>query len=92
MQALPSVGVHAKQVLEEVARLRATDLPIHGGRLFAYVYTPAMAASTSSPAPPMPSARPVNGPSLLVMENAVVGRHPRCSAAGPMGCPQWSAM
>ncbi len=40
MQALPADGVPAAQVLEEIAKLRATDLPTHGGRLFAYVYDP----------------------------------------------------
>ena len=40
--ALPAQGVPAERVLDEIRGLRAADRPTHGGRLFAYVYDPAV--------------------------------------------------
>ena len=80
------MGVPAEQVLAEIARLRATDLPTHGGRLFAYVYDPAvpaldeLTASRPRPAAHVNGLDPTAFPSLLAMENALVG-----AAAGLLG-------
>lgn len=43
-------GVPAEQVLDEVRQLRAGDRPVHGGRLFAYVYDPGVGGLTRWPA------------------------------------------
>ncbi|HEX5996970.1 MAG TPA: aminotransferase class V-fold PLP-dependent enzyme, partial [Jiangellales bacterium] len=79
MQALPPNGVPAAQVLDEIAALRAGDQPTHGGRLFAYVYDPGVADLDELTAAAYALGAPVNGldptafPSLLTMENALVG-------------------
>src|SRR5215207_133907 len=78
-QALPAVGVPAAQILAEVERLRATDLPTHGGQLFAYVYDPAVPGLDELTSQAHALSAHVNGlnptvfPSLLGMENSVVG-------------------
>jgi glutamate/tyrosine decarboxylase-like PLP-dependent enzyme len=78
MDALPAVGMPAEQVLSEIAMMRAEDLPTHGGRLFAYVYDPAvpglddLAASAHRLASHVNGLDPTAFPSLLAMENALV--------------------
>jgi len=75
---LPAHGRPADEILDELTALRARDLPTHGGKLFAYVYDPAvpglddlalrahgLAASTNG-------LDPTAFPSLLHMENAIV--------------------
>jgi sphinganine-1-phosphate aldolase len=71
-------GVPAEQVLNELAELRKGDLPTHGGRLFAYVYDPAVPGLDELAAAAYASSAHVNGldptafPSLLAMENDLV--------------------
>ena len=89
MEALPSVGVPAEQVLAEITQLRTVDLPTHGGRLFAYVYDPAVAglddltASAHALAAHVNALNPTAFPSLLAMENALVGAAARLLGGGP---------
>ena len=77
--ALPSTGVPAEQVLAELRELRGADLPTHGGRLFAYVYDPAVDGLDELARAAYAISAHVNGldptafPSLLAMENALVG-------------------
>src|SRR5690606_8121861 len=77
--ALPPEGVPVAQVLDEVRGLRAADRPTHGGRLFAYVYDPGLAGLDELAMSAYALAAHVNGldptafPSLLAMENALVG-------------------
>jgi len=79
IEALPAKGIPGEQVLAELRELRAADLPTHGGRLFAYVYDPdldgldelARAAHAISAA--VNGLDPTAFPSLLAMENALVG-------------------
>ncbi|MFY1635836.1 pyridoxal phosphate-dependent decarboxylase family protein [Solwaraspora sp. WMMB335] len=84
--ALPADGVPGEQVLDEIRALRAADAPTHGGRLFAYVYDPAVAGLDELAHAAHGLAAHVNGldptafPSLLAMENALVG-----AAAGLLG-------
>jgi sphinganine-1-phosphate aldolase len=79
VNALPDKGVPAEQVLTELREMRSADLPTHGGRLFAYVYDPALDGLDELAAAAHAISAHVNGldptafPSLLAMENALVG-------------------
>jgi glutamate/tyrosine decarboxylase-like PLP-dependent enzyme len=79
IDALPATGVPADRVLDELRELRTADLPTHGGRLFAYVYDPAVAGLDELARAAYAISAHVNGldptafPSLLAMENALVG-------------------
>ncbi len=79
IEGLPAKGVPAEQVLAELRELRGADLPTHGGRLFAYVYDPAVAGLDELAHAAYGISAHVNGldptafPSLLAMENALVG-------------------
>ncbi|MEU8815299.1 aminotransferase class V-fold PLP-dependent enzyme [Actinoplanes sp. NPDC048796] len=85
-EALPGKGVPGDQILAELQQLRAADLPTHGGRLFAYVYDPALDGLDELARAAYAISAHVNGldptafPSLLAMENALVG-----AAAGLLG-------
>ncbi|MFE9688598.1 pyridoxal phosphate-dependent decarboxylase family protein [Micromonospora sp. NPDC005806] len=87
--ALPVNGVAAERVLAEVRALRAGDRPTHGGRLFAYVYDPGVAGLDELAQAAYAESAHVNGldptafPSLLAMENALVGAAARLLAGGP---------
>jgi sphinganine-1-phosphate aldolase len=78
VNALPDEGVPADQVLAELREMRAADLPTHGGRLFAYVYDPALDGLDDLAQAAHAISAHVNGldptafPSLLAMENALV--------------------
>src|SRR6267378_1319537 len=72
MDALPATGVPAEQVLSEISAMRAGDLPTHGGRLFAYVYDPAVPGLDDLAAAAHRLAAHVNG--LVAAAAAVVGR------------------
>lgn len=87
--ALPPEGVPPAQLLDEVRGLRAADRPTHGGRLFAYVYDPALAGLDELAMSAYALSAHVNGldptafPSLLAMENALVGAAARLLGGGP---------
>ncbi|MFG1880783.1 pyridoxal phosphate-dependent decarboxylase family protein [Micromonospora sp. NPDC049102] len=87
--ALSRDGVSAEQALDEVRRLRGGDRPTHGGRLFAYVYDPAVPGLDDLTAAAHSESAHVNGldptafPSLLAMENALVGAAGRVLGGGP---------
>ncbi|MFC7545066.1 pyridoxal phosphate-dependent decarboxylase family protein [Plantactinospora sp. GCM10030261] len=87
--ALPAVGVPADRVLAEIGALRAGDLPTHGGRLFAYVFESAVPGLDELASSAYALSAHVNGldptafPSLLAMENALVGAAARLLGAGP---------
>ncbi|WP_020520866.1 pyridoxal phosphate-dependent decarboxylase family protein [Catelliglobosispora koreensis] len=89
IEALPSRGVPAEQVLTELKALRDKDLPTHGGRLFAYVYDPAVAGLDDLAMSAYALSAHVNGldptafPSLLATENALVAAAARVLGAGP---------
>ena len=91
LDALPAKGVAAEQVLAEISGLRGADLPTHGGRLFAYVYDSAMVGLDDLTATAYALSAHVNGlnptvfPSLLAMENAVVGAAAGLLGGGPAG-------
>jgi len=78
VDALPGTGVPAEQILGELRALRRADLPTHGGRLFAYVYDPALDGLDELAEAAHAISAHVNGldptafPSLLAMENALV--------------------
>ena len=80
-------------MLAELRELRAADLPTHGGRLFAYVYDPAVAGLDELARAAYALSAHVNGldptafPSLLAMENALVAAAASCSAAARTGAP-----
>ena len=87
--ALPATGVPADQVLGELTALRRSDLPTHGGRLFAYVYDSAVPGLDDLAVAAYALSAHVNGldptafPSLLAMENALVGPRPELLGGGP---------
>ncbi|MEU5723300.1 aminotransferase class V-fold PLP-dependent enzyme [Micromonospora sp. NPDC047738] len=87
--ALPVEGVPAERVLAEIRALRAADRPTHGGRLFAYVYDPGVAGLDELARAAYAESVHVNGldptafPSLLAMENALVGAAARLLGGGP---------
>ncbi len=87
--ALPAHGMPAERVLAEVRELRGRDRPTHGGRLFAYVYDPGVAGLDELAAAAYAESAHVNGldptafPSLLAMENALVGAAARVLGGGP---------
>lgn len=89
IDALPTQGVPAEQVLAELRGMRAADLPTHGGRLFAYVYDPAKAGLDELAMSAYALSAHVNGldptafPSLLATENALVAAAARVLGAGP---------
>jgi glutamate/tyrosine decarboxylase-like PLP-dependent enzyme len=89
MEALPERGVPAEQVLAELHELRTADLPTHGGRLFAYVYDPAVPGLDELARAAYAISAHVNGldptafPSLLAMENALVAAAGRLLGGGP---------
>ncbi|MGA8113492.1 MAG: aminotransferase class V-fold PLP-dependent enzyme [Actinocatenispora sp.] len=92
-ETLPAEGVPAEAVLAELARMREADLPTHGGRLFAYVYDPAvpgldeLAASAHALSAHVNGLDPTAFPSLLAMENGIVGAAARLLGGGPDGVP-----
>jgi glutamate/tyrosine decarboxylase-like PLP-dependent enzyme len=79
VSGLPAAGVPGGQILADLAALRRADLPTHGGQLFAYVYDPALDGLDDLAAAAHRLAWQTNGldptafPSLLVMENDLVG-------------------
>ncbi len=89
IDALPAHGVPAQQVLAELTAMRQADLPTHGGRLFAYVYDPAVSGLDDLANSAYALSAHVNGldptafPSLLMTENALVGAAARVLGAGP---------
>jgi glutamate/tyrosine decarboxylase-like PLP-dependent enzyme len=91
IEALPLEGVPAEQVLAEISALRGLDLPTHGGRLFAYVYDPAVPGLDDLTLYAYGLSAHVNGldptafPSLLAMENGLVGAAARLLGGGPDG-------
>lgn len=91
MLALPPDGVPAADILAEISALRQGDLPTHGGRLFAYVYDSGLAGLDELTAAAHALGAAVNGldptafPSLLAMENAVVGAAAGLLGGGPHG-------
>jgi sphinganine-1-phosphate aldolase len=86
---LPKDGLPAAQVLAEIRALRATDRPTHGGRLFAYVYDSGRADLDELAQAAYEESAHVNGldptafPSLLAMENALVGAAATLLGGGP---------
>ena len=77
-EALPDKGVPGEEILDELRELRRADLPTHGGRLFAYVYDPALDGLDDLARAAHAISAHVNGldptafPSLLAMENSLV--------------------
>ncbi|WP_030436464.1 pyridoxal phosphate-dependent decarboxylase family protein [Actinoplanes subtropicus] len=88
-EALPDKGVPGDQILDELRELRRADLPTHGGRLFAYVYDPALDGLDDLARAAHAISAHVNGldptafPSLLAMENALVGAAVTLLRGGP---------
>ncbi|MGN9906090.1 pyridoxal phosphate-dependent decarboxylase family protein [Phytohabitans sp. LJ34] len=77
--SLSKDGLPAEQVLDEIRALRAADRPTHGGRLFAYVYDSGLDGLDDLAMAAYGLSAHVNGldptafPSLLAMENTLVG-------------------
>ncbi|MGC4803858.1 pyridoxal phosphate-dependent decarboxylase family protein [Micromonospora sp. DT233] len=88
-RALPEHGVPAGRVIEGVRGLRGLDRPTHGGRLFAYVYDSGVSGLDALAGAAHAESAHVNGldptafPSLLAMENALVGAAARLLGGGP---------
>lgn len=69
----------AKEILQELATLRAADAPTHGGKVLSYVYDSGLAAVDELAAAAMVAVQPLNGldpttfTSIAVMEREVIG-------------------
>jgi len=93
MEGLLSGSAGAEAVLAEIRALREADLPTHGGTLFAYVYDPAVPGLDDLTSAAHALAAHVNGldptafPSLLTMENALVGAAARLLGGTVEGGP-----
>lgn len=76
--SLPTAGLPADRILDDLRALRADDLPTHGGRTLAYVYDSGLAGLDELAAGAHALASSANGldptafPSLLRMENDIV--------------------
>jgi sphinganine-1-phosphate aldolase len=87
--SLPTAGLPAAKVLEELRAMRSGDLPTHGGRTLAYVYDSGLAGLDELAAGAHAMASSANGldptafPSLLRMENEVVAAAARLLGGGP---------
>src|SRR3954451_18264443 len=88
-EALPDKGVPGDQILDELREFRRADVPKHGGRLFAYVYDPALDGLDDLARAAHAISAHVNGldptafPSLRAMENALVGAAVKLLRGGP---------
>lgn len=82
-------GAAADDVLAALAELRAGDLPTHGGRTWAYVYDSGLAGLDGLAHRAAEAVTGLNGldptvfPSLLAMENEVVGTAAELLGGGP---------
>jgi glutamate/tyrosine decarboxylase-like PLP-dependent enzyme len=91
VDALPKHGVAAEQILAELADLRGSDLPTHGGQLFAYVYDAAvpgldeLAGAAHAAAAYSNGLDPTAFPSVLAMENDIVAVAADLLGGGPAG-------
>src|SRR5689334_20792749 len=79
----PCRGTGAAELLARLAALRATDLPVHGGRTMAYVYDAGLPGLDALAARAQDAVAGVNGldmtafPSVVTLENEVVARAAR---------------
>jgi len=87
--SLTKRGTAADDVLSALAELRAGDLPTHGGRTWAYVYDSGLAGLDELAHRAAQAVTGLNGldptvfPSLLAMENEVVGAAASLLGGGP---------
>ncbi|MFG1928265.1 pyridoxal phosphate-dependent decarboxylase family protein [Cryptosporangium sp. NPDC048952] len=87
--SLAKQGASAADVLDALAALRAGDLPTHGGRTWAYVYDSGLAGLDELAHRAAEAVTGLNGldptvfPSLLAMENEVVGAAAALLGGGP---------
>ncbi|TQS42332.1 pyridoxal phosphate-dependent decarboxylase family protein [Cryptosporangium phraense] len=87
--SLPKQGAAADEVLAALSELRAADLPTHGGRTWAYVYDSgldgldALAHRAAEAVTGLNGLDPTVFPSLLAMENEVVGAAASLLGGGP---------
>lgn len=89
---LPHVGRPASEVLDDLESLRASDAPLHGGRVLAYVYDAGVAGLSSSARTALASFGEVNAldptvfPSVGRLENDLVGWGLDLLGGGPQAC------
>ncbi|MFI5956538.1 pyridoxal phosphate-dependent decarboxylase family protein [Cryptosporangium sp. NPDC051539] len=87
--SLPKRGASTGDVLAELSALRAADLPTHGGRTWAYVYDSGLDGLDGLAHRAAEAVTGLNGldptvfPSLLAMENEVVGAAAALLGGGP---------
>jgi sphinganine-1-phosphate aldolase len=87
--SLPTIGLPAEQILDQLRVMRSGDLPTHGGRTLAYVYDSGLAGLDELAAGAHALASSANGldptafPSLLRMENDIVGAAIALLRGGP---------
>jgi sphinganine-1-phosphate aldolase len=78
-----------EMILAHLDRLRAADLPVHGGRTMAYVYDAGLAGLDELAARAHAAFAGVNGldmtafPSVVALENDIVGQAARLLGGGP---------
>ncbi|MBQ0984154.1 aspartate aminotransferase family protein [Streptomyces sp. F63] len=82
-------GAAPRGILDRLDALREADLPVHGGRTMAYVYDSGLDGVEELAAAAQARFAGVNGldmtafPSVVALENAVVGRAARLLGGGP---------
>ncbi|MEU4684156.1 pyridoxal phosphate-dependent decarboxylase family protein [Streptomyces xinghaiensis] len=82
-------GMPRSDILDRLDALRGTDLPVRGGRTMAYVYDSGLDGVEELAAAAQARFAGVNGldmtafPSVVALENAVVGRAARLLGGGP---------
>jgi sphinganine-1-phosphate aldolase len=87
--SLPTIGLSADRVLDELRALRSVDLPTHGGRTLAYVYDSGLTGLDELAAGAHALASSANGldptafPSLLKMENDIIAAAAALLGGGP---------
>lgn len=87
--SLPTTGLPAERVLDELRAMRAGDLPTHGGRTLAYVYDSGVSGLDDLAGQAHALASSANGldptafPSLLRMENDIVAAAAALLGGGP---------
>lgn len=87
--SLPTTGLPAERVLDELRAMRAGDLPTHGGRTLAYVYDSGLSGLDDLAGQAHALASSANGldptafPSLLRMENDIVAAAAALLGGGP---------
>lgn len=88
---LPAGGRAPQEILADLQERHQVDLPTHGGRIFAYAYDSGLGDLNQLLGEALTMYAPVNGldptvfPSIVALENEVVGAAAELLGGGPQG-------